>query len=223
MTLGADYSHQHRQCFDRDFQILTSSLRGYVEELQNEQANERLGRLPVPATTSAANAPTRVFISHAAPDAPFVEELIEILEMIGLTHEQIFCTSFPGYGIDLGDNFLEAIKAELLNTNALVLFVLTPRFYASPACLSEMGATWVLAKEHIPILVPPFEFSDVKGVIPLTQGFKLNEPLKLNLFREKIQAVFELAPTLTQSAWERKRDRVVERLNAKIAAMASER
>ena len=43
------------------------------------------------------------------------------------------------------------------------------------------------------MLVPPFEFSDVKGVIPLTQGFKLNEPLKLNLFREKIQAVFELA------------------------------
>ena len=67
--------------------------------------------------------------------------------------------------------------------------------------------------------MPPFEFSDVKGVIPLTQGFKLNEPLKLNLFKERIQAVFELAPTLTQSAWERKRDRVLERLNAKIAAM----
>ena len=110
---------------------------------------------------------------------------------------------------NLGDNFLDSIKAELLNTNALVLFVLTPRFYASPACLCEMGATWVLAKEHIPVLVPPFDFSDVKGVIPLTQGFKLNEPLKLNLFKDEVQAVFGLSQTLTQSAWERKRDRIV--------------
>jgi len=36
MTLGDDYSREHRECFDRDFQILTSSLRSYVEELQQE-------------------------------------------------------------------------------------------------------------------------------------------------------------------------------------------
>ena len=60
MTLGTDYSHQHRQCFDRDFQILTSSLRGYVEELQNEQAHERLVPLPVPATTCRERPDARI-------------------------------------------------------------------------------------------------------------------------------------------------------------------
>ena len=55
----------------------------------------------------------RVFISHASADAPLVEELVELLEIIGIRHDQIFCSSFPGYGIDLGDNFLEALKAQL--------------------------------------------------------------------------------------------------------------
>ena len=81
-----------------------------------------------------------------------------------------------------------------------------------------MGATWVLAKGHIPIVVPPLDFKDVKGVIPLTQGFKINEPLKLNLFKEKIEAVFSLSSPIGQSAWERKRDRVVDRINTKLAA-----
>ena len=121
MTLGTDYSHQHRQCFDRDFQILS---RHYAVTSKNCRMNRPMNALsrcrfrPQPA----ANAPTRVFISHAAPDARFVEELIEILEMIG-SRTQIFCTSFSGYGIDLGDNFLEAIKAELLNaTRSVLLF-----------------------------------------------------------------------------------------------------
>ncbi len=154
----------------------------------------------------------------ADEDAAIVEELIELLEIIGLTHEQVFCTSFAGYGIDLGTNFLEAIKAELLNADALVLFVLTQRFYTSPVCLCEMGATWVLAKRHIPVLIPPFDFSDVKGVIPLTEGFKINDALRLNLFKEKIEDAFGLTSRIAQAAWERKRDRVLDRINAKIAA-----
>jgi hypothetical protein len=36
MTRGTDYSRQYRDCFDHDFQILTSSLRNYIEELQRE-------------------------------------------------------------------------------------------------------------------------------------------------------------------------------------------
>lgn len=100
----------------------------------------------------------------------------------------------------------------------MVLFVLTQSFYASPVCLCEMGATWVQTKDHIPILVPPLDFADVKGVIPLTQGFKINDALKLNLFKEKIESVFGLPSALGQSAWERKRDRVVARLNKTIEA-----
>ena len=60
---------------------------------------------------------------------------------------------------------------------------------------------------HDQIFCTSFTGYGIVGVIPLTQGFKLNEPLKLNLFKDKAQAVFGLSQTLTQSAWEQKRDR----------------
>jgi hypothetical protein len=75
---------------------------------------------------------------------------------------------------------MPATSLDCVNNDVLVLFVLTHHFYAIPICLCEMGATWVLAREHIPVLVPTFEFSDVKGAIPLTQGFMLNDALRLN-------------------------------------------
>ena len=215
MTLGADYSREHQEAFERDFQIIIASLKNYIEELQQEQKDDSAFTV-----RSGERTILRVFISHAAADFEIVEELVELLEIVGLTHEQIFCTSFAGYGIELGDDFLDAIRSELLNADALVLFVLTQRFYASPVCLCEMGATWVLAKEHIPVLVPPFEFDNIKGVIPLTQGFKINDPFKLNLFKQKIETVFGITSELPHAAWERKRDRVLDRINAKIAAGA---
>jgi hypothetical protein len=216
MTLGEDYSYQHRQCFDRDFQILTSSIRNYIEEVQLEpDAAPPAINVPSGVSREPERTISRLFISHAAEDKSIVAELIELLETIGLTHEQIFCSSFPGYGIELGRNFLDAIKDELLNAETLVTFVLSHRFYASPMCLCEMGATWALTKKHIPILIPPFDFADVKGAIPLTEGFRINDALKLNLFKSKIEESFKLTSRLDYTAWERKRDRILERINDK--------
>lgn len=216
MTLGSDYTREHRECFERDFDILISSIKNYTEELEQDHDED-----DQPDSAQACGEMKRLFISHSSQDAAFVEELVDLLELIGLPAETIFCTSFAGYGIDLGENFLDAIRDELHN-DTLVLFVLTENFFASPVCLCEMGATWVQTKDHIPILVPPFDFSDVKGVVPLTQGFKINDPLKLNLFKEKIESVLGLSSSLSQSVWERKRDRIVGRVNEKIAARGSQ-
>ena len=126
---GDDFTREHLQHFERDLQILLSSLKSYVEELPGGPTEEIV---PVSVPIAAADSsllPPRVFVSHALTDAPIVEELVELLEIIGLTHEQIFCTSLAGYDIDLGANFLDAIKAELLNSNTLVLFLLTRSFF----------------------------------------------------------------------------------------------
>ncbi|TOH96971.1 hypothetical protein CGI69_24235 [Vibrio parahaemolyticus] len=153
----------------------------------------------------------KIFISHASKDADVVEEIIELLEAIGVESNQIFCTSFEGYGIDLGENFLDAIKTEL-SSDSMVLFLLSENFYKSPVCMCEMGAAWVLSKEHIPIVVPPLTYSDIQGVLPLTQGMLLTDSLKLNSFKEKIEKTFNITNGLSFSTWERKRDRVCSRL-----------
>lgn len=210
-SLGGDYSNEHRRCFQRDLQVALSTLKRYLEEIEGEADDDESSPQPESTRTVA-----RVFISHASDDSSITEELIDILEAIGLSSDNIFCTSFGEYGVDLGEDFLSRIREELRN-DSMVLFVLTKRFYERPVCLCEMGAAWVLAKEHIPIIVPPMDFPELKGVIPLTQGFKINDPLKLNLFKSKIETTFGITSPMGATEWERKRDRILKRIEASIA------
>ena len=156
--------------------------------------------------------PKKVFISHSSIDSDIVEKVIDTLEAIGVPSEQIFCSSFEGYGIKLGSDFLETIKNEL-NSKVLVLFILSSNFYSSIVSLCEMGATWVKTNEHIPILIPPFNYENVKGVIPTTHGMKINEKAKFNSLKEKVESFMELKP-INFSAWERKRDNILKEIKA---------
>lgn len=147
---------------------------------------------------------SKIFISHSSLDKTKVGALIDLLEAIGVSHSQIFCSSYEGYGVALGENFLDRLKTEL-NSEVLVLFILSENFYKSPISLCEMGATWIKTNKHIPILIPPFDFCDVKGVFPITNGMKINDKDKLNSFKETIEKEFNLIPK-TFTIWEKKRD-----------------
>jgi hypothetical protein len=206
---GYDYRPSHLDNYRRSFQTVIKSIINYIEELKDEiedveeQQNE------------TGTAITKIFISHSSLDKKIVEELIDILETIGLNSTQIFCSSFEGYGIDFGEDFLGRIKDEL-NSEVLVLFLLSENFYSSPVSLCEMGATWVKTNIHIPILIPPFDFNDIKGVIPLTQGFKLNNPQSLSHFKNQIETIFNIQPNSNNSTWERKRDRIITRIETHL-------
>ncbi|ORU92386.1 MAG: hypothetical protein A6F72_04770 [Cycloclasticus sp. symbiont of Poecilosclerida sp. N] len=142
--------------YSSDFSMLKLSIEQYIEEIEEHQVNT-----PEHPENKLENPISKVFISHASKDVEVVEKMIEILESIGLDSNQIFCTSFEGYGIELGENFLDSIKGEL-SSDCLVIFILSKSFYESAVCLCEMGAAWVLVKEHILVLIPPLDFSDVK-------------------------------------------------------------
>ncbi len=207
MYLGEDYSREHREQFERDFKVAIESLKGFKAEFEDFPDLDEV--------ESESLAISRLFISHSSKDLEYVEILVDLLESLGLSGDRIFCTSLEGYGIGLGEDFLDTIRDEL-RADTLVVFLLSKNFFDSPVCLCEMGATWVQTKEHIPILIPPFGFADVKGVIPTTQGFKINEPMKLNLLKEKIESTFGFKSNLTTSSWERKRDKAVTQLNEAI-------
>jgi predicted component of type VI protein secretion system len=210
---GTDYTNSHRNAYKRSFDTLIQSIQNYIEEFNDELGDTV--EITENIESQSDNVITKVFISHSSKDSSIVEEIIEVLESIGLNSTQIFCSSFNGYGIDYGDNFLERIKDELDN-NVLVLFILSQNFYESPVCLCEMGATWMKTNSHIPILVPPMEFKDIKGVIPLTQGFVINDSLALSQFKGQIESVFNIENKLNISTWERKRDRIINRLNKEL-------
>lgn len=168
------------------------------------------------ATVNLQNTtPKKIFISHATADKEIVELLIDLLEDIGLKSNQIFCSSFEGYGIPLGEDFLDRIKQELAS-DVIVLFIITNNFYESKVCLCEMGAAWALSKGHIPIVVPPLSYSDIKGVIPLTQGLPINDVPKLNSLKDKLEQDFKIQEKISANIWERKRKKFIESLDKYI-------
>ena len=154
----------------------------------------------------------KIFISHSSLDSKVVEKVIDTLEAIGVPSDKIFCSSFEGYGVKLGSNFLDTIKNEL-NNNVLVLFILSSNFYSSVVSLCEMGATWVKTNQHIPILIPPFSYQDIRGVIPLTHGMLINEKEKFNSLKEQVEKFLKLDP-ININVWERKRDNILKEITS---------
>lgn len=200
---GIDYSRDHLDCFTRDFEqakklieILKSDFESYNTEIEGNKENQI----------------NKIFISHSSKDVKIVEEFVDLLETIGLDSNNIFCSSLSGYGIPLGENFMERLKSELSDSNSMVIFMLSENFYKSPVCMCEMGATWIQSKEHIPVLIPQFSFEDIDGTLKLTQGFMINDSMKWNEFKDKILQTFGLED-LSDSVWERKRDRTIARIN----------
>jgi len=97
----------------------------------------------------------------------------------------------------------------------MVLFVLSKNFYDSPICMCQMGAAWMATKEHIPILIPPFSFKEVKGVFPNTQGMILTDKNKINSLKESMERFFNLEP-MKHSIWEQDRTNILEEIERRL-------
>ena len=190
----------------------------YLRDLQDELSTAPNSAPHIPTTNLSVPMIKRLFVSHATKDHALVEEFVELLETMGLTKDHIFCSSLPGYGIPLGENFLERLKQEL-SGEVMVLFLLTPNFFDSKICLCEMGATWVLSQSHVPVIVPPLKFEDMQGVIPLTQGLKIDDKFKLNELATQVAERFGVAGgPRHDDQWERKRDKTLARIQALLQA-----
>ena len=106
-----------------------------------------------------------VFISHSSRDKAFVEELVSLLEDLGLDESNLFCSSVDGFGIGLGENIFETLRDLFSKHKLFVIFVHSPRYYESAVSLNEMGAAWVLKTDFVSILTRDMEFGMMKGVV----------------------------------------------------------
>jgi hypothetical protein len=119
----------------------------------------------------------KVFISHAAVDKELAELFENLIESgIGIPHDEVFCTSLEGQGIPEGtQDFKEYIRGELDGCDTAIALI-SENYYASAFCMCELGAIWMVAKNFFPILVPPVNFNDLRGVISGTQCRELMDP-----------------------------------------------
>jgi hypothetical protein len=159
-----------------------------------------------------------VFISHASVDTKFAEALVDMLEGIGLNQSTLFCSSVDGYKIPLGQNIFDYLYALFQEHELFVIFVHTPNYYKSPACLNEMGAAWVLKTNYYSILSKDMSFDDMKGVVkPDTISIKVDKdedaPGRLTELKDKLIKILKLEP-IDEILWERKRNNFLRLVNS---------
>ena len=161
----------------------------------------------------------KVFISHSSKDIEYVRPLVELLEDIGLTQEQLFCSSIPGYSIPLDEDIYDYLKKQFEAHNLHVIFVLSENYYRSVPCMNEMGAAWIQQNNYTTILLPGFEFQQMKGAInPRKNVLKLDgDPFevkeKLGQIKNNLSQEFELAP-IADIRWEQKRDAFISAVSS---------
>ena len=162
------------------------------------------------------NRPRKIFISHKSDDAAFAEELIKLLRLyIGSDTNLVFCSSVPGYEIDLGKRIFPEIKKHFDEYELLTIIIHSPKYYLSPVCLNEMGATWILETEHYSFLTADCDFNHLKGVIDDKEmAIKVNSSDAKNRMNAFLQIVLRFLglPELdfsdhrVLSRWEEDRD-----------------
>lgn len=182
-----------------------------VEVLESSHQAERS------ETTMPQKSP-KVFISHSSLDKNYVAALVELLEDIGLNEQQIFCSSISGYGIPLDEDIYDYLKLQFDNHELHVILVLSDNYYESVACMNEMGAAWMLQSKYTTVLLPGFEFKNIKGAInPRKIGLKLDNDStdvkeKLGQLKDSLLEEFNLPP-ITDVRWERKRDNFINAIS----------
>lgn len=163
----------------------------------------------------------KIFISHSSKDLTFVQALVDLFEDIGLNEENMFCSSIPGYNIPLDKNIYDYLKEQFQNYNLHVIFVLSDNYYSSPVSLAEMGAAWILQQRYTSVLLPQFNFKDIKGVIDQIRisikldSEKMELKARLNELRNTLIEEFGLRSSLnSQNIWERNRDKFIDKINS---------
>ena len=98
-----------------------------------------------------------------------------------------------------------------------MIFILSKNYYGSPASLNEMGAAWITMTTDTLLLLPGFDFPDIKGCIdPTEAGIKLDGAecelkFRLDELKDILITEHSLQP-ITSSRWERHRDEFIKKV-----------
>lgn len=168
-----------------------------------------------------------VFISHATKDSEYVKTFVTLLEDIGLSEDEIVCSSISGYGIPLEKDIYDWLSSQFQKFNLHVIFMLSNNYYQSSACLNEMGADWVLKQKYDSILLSNFDFAQIKVALnPNKIGIKLDSNVdelnrRLNELKDNLIEEFGLR-TISATKWERHRNEFVESIGKIVPEEISE-
>ena len=156
-----------------------------------------------------------IFISHAGADKPLVDAFVDLLQTgLDIKQNQIFCTSLEGLGIPAGKDFIDYIKGQIQEPK-VVIAIISPNYNQSEFCLCELGATWAMAHNLFPLLVPPTKYKDLGGVLTVTQAIPIDDHSKLSEMADEL--LRQLGQEMPNTArWNKKSQKFIDDLQATL-------
>ena len=158
------YNRQSGKIPQEPYDKLAARLVGLIKTL--EFGMDRATSISQAVKSEKTKTP-KIFISHAHADETATNLLVDLLHDMGIPNNTenplIFCSSTPGFDIPLRKRIYEYLKKEFENHNLYVIFLLSSNYYKRPACLNEMGATWITETKYCSVLLPGFTFSQIEG------------------------------------------------------------
>ncbi|EIM63202.1 toll/interleukin-1 receptor domain-containing protein [Desulfobacter postgatei] len=153
-----------------------------------------------------------IFISHAAGNKKIADLLVDLMETgIGIPDSKIFCSSLEGIGIPSGKNFVQFIKEQISNPKVVIL-LLTSEYFKSIFCQCELGASWILSHNIIPLLVPPLNYEDMKAVLTGIHARKIDDKSALSEIRDELIDLLDIKAK-SSAKWEMKRKKFLHELD----------
>lgn len=130
-----------------------------------------------------------IFVSHSHADNILAESLVDLLtSALNLPDEHIRCTSVPGYTLRFGKTIPDKLKEDIHGSH-VIFSLITPNSLRSSWVLFELGASWALGKNIIPILSKGVSSSELPGPISDYHFLSVESPNVATLTHEILKQV----------------------------------
>ncbi|PWH81228.1 toll/interleukin-1 receptor domain-containing protein [Brumimicrobium oceani] len=176
--------------------IETKHLKNYGTDVSLDYLHLDITKEELSDKKQESNTHMKIFISHSSKNSDYGNALVELLTGVGVHGDNIIFTSNDAYGIPIGQNIFNWLKSRI-SEKPHVLYLLSPQYYSSVACLNEMGAAWVVENEHTMIFTPDFDLSSYEfqncALDPREIGFHINNQDRLTAFLEGLKGSFTIS------------------------------
>lgn len=157
----------------------------------------------------------KLFISHSSKDKEIVSEFCDrILRLgIGVSSDDIFCTSIEDMNIKNGEDIREHIKDNILSADFSILLI-SENYKKSEICLNEMGAIWANDNNVRYYLLPNTTFNQIGWLCDTKQAEKINDHVALDKLYNELTNYYKLERRI--EAWSRQRVTFVNGISPSI-------
>lgn len=180
-------------------------IRTAINILNNNYNNKQSNKSLKVIKGSTLKSRKKIFISHSSRDKNIVEKFVDHILMlgIGVSAEDIFCTSIEDMAIKNGEDIRNHIHTNIQNVDYSILLI-SQHYKKSEICLNEMGAVWAYDNNVRLYLLPDVDFGEIGWLCDTKKADRLFDSIVLDALKLELSTFYSLKENGT--TWSRQRE-----------------